>query len=339
MDMLEIDGKSGGGQLLRSALSLSLCTGTGFIMHNIRSARPRPGLLRQHLTSVQAACAISSARAEGATLGSTQLHFAPGEVTPGDYRFAVGTAGSTMLVLQTLLPAFWRSHSDSYVRLEGGTHNPLAPSADFVAGAYLPALQRMGVCASVELDTHGFYPAGGGVVSATVQPCHVMKVAKFRDRGELVSVEATALMSALSSSIGRRELQVMARRLGLEEEQLNLHSVRPAVGPGNTLTVRVQYEHHSEIFTGHGERRVSAENVAERLATQVQRYLDSGACVSEHLSDQLLLPMALAGGGEFTTCTASDHLRTNAALIEKFIAVDIDYEAVGADCWHVSVST
>lgn len=338
MQIIEIDGASGGGQLLRSALSLSLCTGTGFIMHNIRSSRPRPGLMRQHLTAVQAACAISQGCAEGATLGSSGLRFEPGKVMPGDYRFALGTAGSTMLVLQTILPAFWQSHGSSRVRLEGGTHNPLAPSADFIAQAYLPALQRMGVCASLELETHGFYPAGGGVVSATVEPCQALKVEAFRDRGELVSIEATALMSALSSGIGRRELKVLATRLGLAEEQLILHSVRPAVGPGNALTVRVQHEHHTEVFTGHGERRVSAENVAERLATQVKHYLDSGACVSEHLSDQLLLPMALAGGGEFTTCTASDHLRTNAALIEKFVAVDISCEAAGADSWHVKVT-
>lgn len=338
MDMLELDGAAGGGQLLRSALSLSLCTGTGFVMHGIRAGRARPGLMRQHLTAVQAACTISQGRADGATLGSTTLRFIPGEVVPGDYRFALGTAGSTMLVLQTLLPAFWHASAPSRLRLEGGTHNPLAPSADFIAGAYLPALARMGVCATLELECHGFYPAGGGIVTATIEPCTRLAPAAFEARGELVSIEATALLSALAANIGRRELDVLAKRLDLGEEQLHLRSVRPAIGPGNTVTVRVEHAHHVELFTGHGERGVPAEKIAERLAAQVRHYLDSGACVSEHLADQLLLPMALAGGGEFTTCTASEHLRTNAALIEKFIAVEIGCVPDADGRWRVTVT-
>ncbi|MFC0676720.1 RNA 3'-terminal phosphate cyclase [Lysobacter korlensis] len=338
MDMLELDGRGGGGQLLRSALTLALCTGTGFTMRGIRAARPRPGLMRQHLTAVQAACAISGSEATGATLGSTDLTFVPGAVVPGDYTFALGTAGSTMLVLQTLLPAFWRAGASSRVRLEGGTHNPMAPSADFIQHAYLPALRRIGVCADVALESHGFYPAGGGAVVATIEPCPGLQVAAFGERGPLVSVEATALLSALAASIGRRELAVLGKRLGLAEDRLHLHSVRPAVGPGNAVMVRVEHAGHVELFTGYGERGLPAEKVAERLAAQVRHYLDSQACVAEHLADQLLLPMALAGGGKFTTCVASDHLLSNAALIEKFVAVEIDCEPDGPDRWRVRVA-
>lgn len=336
MDMLELDGAGGGGQLLRSALSLSLCTGTGFVMHDIRARRSRPGLMRQHLTAVQAACAISHGEAEGAAIGSTTLRFRPGAVTPGDYHFTLGTAGSTMLVLQTLLPALWRTGATTRLRIEGGTHNPLAPSADFIAQAYLPALRHMGVCATLELESHGFYPAGGGVVVATVEPCPAMRQARLCVRGERVSVEATALVSGLSAGIGRRELVVLARELNLGEDKLRLHDVRPAIGPGNAVMVRVEHEQHVEVFTGHGERGVTAEKVAARLAGSVRRYLDSSGCIGEHLADQLLLPMALAGGGEFTTCEASDHLRSNAALIEKFLPVDILCEAE-ADGWRVRV--
>ncbi len=337
MDTLEIDGAAGGGQLLRSALSLSLCTGTPFTMRNIRALRSRPGLMRQHLTAVQAACAISNGSAIGAQIGSTTLRFEPGAVLPGDYSFALGTAGSTMLVLQTLLPAFWSAAAPSRLQLEGGTHNPLAPSADFIAHAYLPALRRIGVCATLELQSHGFYPAGGGRVSARVEPSAAMRIASFEQRGQLRGIEATALMSGLSSSIGQRELAVLGKRLGLSDEQLHLRSVRPAIGPGNVVMVRVQHDDHVDVFTGHGERGVPAEKVAERVATQVQGYLDSEACVGEHLADQLLLPMALAGGGRFTTCTASDHLRTNAALIEKFVAVEISCEPDTAERWRVEV--
>ena len=324
MDMIELDGALGGGQLLRSALTLALCTGTGFTMRGIRAGRSRPGLMRQHLTAVQAACAISGGDCVGATLGATELRFVPGGVVAGDYDFAVGTAGATMLVLQTLLPAFWHAKAPSRLRLEGGTHNPMAPSADFIRETYLPALRKMGVCADIELQSHGFYPAGGGVVVATIEPCSELRPANFSTRGELVDIEATALLSALASGIGQRELAVLGRRLKLDEDRLHLRSIRPAIGPGNAVLVRVQHADHVELFTGYGERGVPAERVAERLADAVRHYIDSDACVSEHLADQLLLPMALAGAGEFVTCAASDHLVSNAALIQKFIAVDID---------------
>ena len=338
MDMLELDGAGGGGQLLRSAVTLALCTGTGFTMRGIRAGRPRPGLMRQHLTAVQAACAISGGHLEGATLGSTELTFVPGTVVAGDYAFALGTAGSTMLVLQTLLPAFWRAGAPSRIRLEGGTHNPMAPSADFIQHAFLPALRRMGVCASLDLETHGFHPAGGGVVVANIEPCAALQVTRFDERGALVGIEATALVSAIASGIGRRELAVLGKRLDIAGDNLHLRNIRPAVGPGNALGVRVEHAHHVEFFVGYGARRVSAENVAERLAAQVRHYLGSQACVAEHLADQLLVPMALAGGGAFTTCLASEHLLSNAALIQKFIAVDIDCEPNGPDRWHVSVA-
>ncbi|HST45477.1 MAG TPA: RNA 3'-terminal phosphate cyclase, partial [Luteimonas sp.] len=209
MDMLELDGAGGGGQLLRSALTLSLCTGTGFTMRGIRAGRPRPGLMRQHLTAVQAACTISGGELVDAALGSTEVAFVPGPVVPGDYTFALGTAGSTMLVLQTLLPAFWRAGASSRVRLEGGTHNPMAPSADFIQQAFLPALRRMGVYADVELETHGFYPAGGGAVIASIEPCAGLQVTTFQDRGPLVAMEATAVLSGIATGVGRRELAVL----------------------------------------------------------------------------------------------------------------------------------
>jgi len=336
MEMIELDGVSGGGQLLRTALTLSLCTGIGFTMQQIRAKRSRPGLMRQHLTAVNAAATIGQARVHGAELGATTLRFEPGAVVPGDYRFATGTAGSTTLVLQTVLPALWRCDAASRLRLEGGTHNPLAPSADFITNSYLPTLKRLGVCATLELERHGFYPAGGGVLHATVEPCVQLQQCVLDTRGELISLEATALLSALSASIGRRELQVLGERLGLDEHAQRLESVRP-IGPGNAVLVRVRHAQHTETFTGHGERGVAAEQVAQRLANEVRAYLESSACIGEHLADQLLLPMALAGGGGFTTTTVSDHLSSNARLIEKFLPVEIVWEQV-AEGWKVTVA-
>lgn len=338
MEMIELDGAHGGGQLLRTALTLSLCTGIGFTMQQIRAKRSRPGLMRQHLTAVNAAATVGQARVHGAELGATALRFEPGTVVPGEYRFATGTAGSTTLVLQTVLPALWRCDAPSRLQLEGGTHNPLAPSADFIVDSYLPALDRLGVRATLELERHGFYPAGGGVLHATVEPCAQLRQCVFDLRGDLVSIEATVLLSALSASIGRRELQVLGDRLGLDAQAQHLESVRPAIGPGNAVLVRVRHAQHTETFTGHGERGVLAEQVALRVADEVKGYLESPACVGEHLADQLLLPMALAGGGEFTTTTVSDHLSSNARLIEKFLPVEIVWEQIAQSCWKVTIA-
>ncbi|UYK83387.1 RNA 3'-terminal phosphate cyclase [Xanthomonas sacchari] len=339
MDMIELDGAAGGGQLLRTALTLSLCTGTGFTFSNIRGARPRPGLMRQHLTAVAAAATIGQARTHGAQIGATTLRFEPGAVVPGDYQFATGSAGSTTLVLQTVLPALWRTAAPSRLTLEGGTHNPLAPCADFLAETWLPALQRLGVAATLTLDRHGFYPAGGGALRASIAPCAQLQQVCFDARGDLQAIEAQVLVSGLSGKIGRRELAVLAERLGVDANPRHVHSVRPAQGPGNTALVRVRHAAHVEVFAGHGERGVSAEQVGERLAAQVRHYLKSGACVGEHLADQLLLPMALAGGGAFTTDTVSAHMSSNARLIEKFLPVEIDWEPVDARQWRVVVSS
>lgn len=337
MDMIEIDGSAGGGQLLRTALSLSLCTGTGFTMQQIRAKRSRPGLMRQHLTAVKAAARIGNACTHGAELGATTLRFEPGVVVPGDYAFATGSAGSAVLVLQTVLPPLWRCDAPSRLRLEGGTHNPLAPSADFIADSYLPALARIGIDASIELERPGFFPAGGGILHANVSPAGELRHAEFVQRGALQSIDAVALLSGLSSSIGRRELETLAARFSLTENSLHLRQTRPSIGPGNALLLRVRHEAHAETFTGYGERAVSAEKVAEHLADEARAYLDSDACVGEHLSDQLLLPMALAGGGSFTTHTISDHLQSNARLIEKFLAVEIEWKQASSGAWLVSV--
>ncbi|QZN79576.1 RNA 3'-terminal phosphate cyclase [Stenotrophomonas sp. DR822] len=336
MDMIELDGGHGGGQLLRSALTLSLCTGTGFTLHNIRAIRRKPGLMRQHLTAVNAAARVGNACVHGAELGATSLRFEPGLVSAGDYHFATGSSGSATLVLQTVLPALWRAQGASQLRLEGGTHNPLAPSADFIAESYLPALGRMGVQASMQLLQHGFHPAGGGVMEVQVQPCAALQPPSLEVRAPLQAIEAQVLMSGLSSGIGLRELQVLAETLGVDPHPRNVQSIRPALGPGNVALVRVRHGDHVEVFSGHGERSVSAEQVGARLAGQVKQYLDGTGAVGEYLSDQLLLPMALAGGGAFTTHLLSDHLVSNARLIEKFLPVEFDWQPHDGG-WRVTV--
>lgn len=336
--MIEIDGSVGGGQLLRTALSLSMVTATPFTMTGIRAKRSRPGLMRQHLTAVDAARQISGAVVTGADPGSQTLNFAPQAIRAGDYHFPIGTAGSTTLVLQTVLPALIRANKASSIRLEGGTHNPLAPPADFLIDAFAPVLAKMGVQTEIRLDRHGFYPAGGGVIDVSIQPAQVLKSLQLIERGELRAVSARALVSSISSSVAERELKVVARRLSLPDSAMRLQQIKPPIGPGNALIIRVESEHITECFTAFGERGVSAEQVAEHVCEEVQHYIKANVAVGPYMADQLLLPIALAGSGSFTTTEPTDHARTNASLIEKFLEVQIDFRELRPNAWKVDIN-
>ena len=336
--MIEIDGSQGGGQLLRTALTLSMVTGEPFTMTGIRAKRSRPGLMRQHLTAVDAARQISDATITGADPGSQTMTFAPQAIRAGDFHFPIGTAGSTTLVLQTVLPALCCAEKASTIRLEGGTHNPLAPPVDFLIDTFAPALAKMGVTADIRLERHGFYPAGGGVIDVHITPAASLRPLYLLERGELHAVSATALISGIDVKVAERELKVVARRLSLPESALALHAIKPPLGPGNALMIRIESEHIVETFTAFGERGVSAEQVAEHACDEAQAYLKAGVAVGPYMADQLLLPLALAGSGSFTTTTPTAHSRSNAALIEKFLAVQIDYVELKRDVWRVDIS-
>jgi RNA 3'-terminal phosphate cyclase (ATP) len=203
MAMLEIDGArgEGGGQILRSSLALSLVTGTPFRIVNIRAGRKRPGLMRQHLTAVQAAVEVGQARVRGAEVGSRDLTFEPKAIRAGDYHFSVGTAGSATLVLQTVFPALALAKGPSTVTVEGGTHNPMAPPFDFLARAFLPLIERMGPRCQAVLERPGFYPAGGGRFRVSVEPAPAFARLDLRERGEIRGRRATAVVALLARSI------------------------------------------------------------------------------------------------------------------------------------------
>jgi RNA 3'-terminal phosphate cyclase (ATP) len=220
--VLTIDGSlgEGGGQILRTALALSLVTGTPIRIEKIRAGRPKPGLLRQHLTAVHAATAVGGAEVEGATIGSTSLTFRPGPVRPGKYRFAIGTAGSTGLVAQTVLPALLTAGAPSTLALEGGTHNVAAPPFDFLERAFLPLITRTGAKVEATLDRWGSYPAGGGQCSFRVAPAARLALLMLLDRGAVRRRRARALVSGLPRQIADRELAVVRDRLGWSEGEL-----------------------------------------------------------------------------------------------------------------------
>lgn len=329
-DVIELDGAIGGGQVLRSALSLSMVTGRAFRIRQIRARRSRPGLLRQHLTAVMAAAEVCGARICGAHLDSQALSFEPGVIRAGDFKFTIGTAGSCTLVLQTLLPALMRAPQASRVTISGGTHNPLAPPTDFLSRSWLPLLRRMGGDVELDLLRHGFVPAGGGEIAVRVQPSSLMRL-DLCERGEAISRQALALTAGLAPPVAQRELSHVAKRLNWPSDSLQHVTIDPARGPGNVLLLEYAFEHVTEVFSAFGRVSLRAEKVADAAINQAADWLRGDAAVAEHLADQLLLPMALAGGGSFTTPRMTDHLRSNIEVIQLFLPVRIDCQEEGSD--------
>jgi len=346
--MLTIDGSigEGGGQVLRSALALSLCYGRPFQIERIRKSRPRPGLRRQHLSAVLAAAEVSGARVEGAELGSGELRFVPGKVRAGDYRFAIGSAGSTALVMQTVLPALLTTGAPSRIILEGGTHNPMAPPFEFLQRVFVPLLGRMGVDIAMALHRPGFFPKGGGCMEVAIKPTSRLTPLYLLERGRLLALSAEALLCHLPEHIARRECAVLEARLGdwrqdnTGRSRMRLsHRIRSveADGAGNVLLVQVDSEQLSELMTAFGQRGVRAERVAEGLSADVRRYLDAGVPVGEHLADQLLLPLLLAGEGAFDTLTPSSHALTNMEVLHQFSRHRFNCRQLGPDRWRIAL--
>ncbi len=319
--MIVLDGSQGegGGQILRSALALSLATGAPFRIEKIRAGRPRPGLMRQHLTAVEAATAVGGAETSGAEIASTALTFRPGPVKAGAYTFSVGTAGSATLVLQTVLPALITAGGPSTLVLEGGTHNPMSPPFDFLAKTYLPVLARMGPKVEATLERAGFYPAGGGRMRVEVQPQDKLEPIAIEHRGEIRARRVRAVLANLPRAIGEREIEAIAHRPSWASCAFSVQTIDNSMGPGNVLLAEVESEALTEVFTSFGEKQVRAEAVAERLVREVDEYLAADVPVGVHLADQLVLLLALAGGGSFRTLPPSRHARTQLAVIERFL--------------------
>ncbi len=337
--MLTLDGATGegGGQILRSSLALSMVTGQAFRVHSIRAKRSKPGLMRQHLVAVRAAAEVSGAEISGDAIGSRELVFKPGAVRHGTYRFAIGSAGSATLVLQTVLPALLASAGSSSIVFEGGTHNPMAPPYDFVERAFLPIVRGMGANVTARLVSYGFYPAGGGRVEVTVEGCERLRELTLLDRGEIRKTQLRALVSQIPGSVGVREVDAFLAEVPWDRACARPEVVKNSPGPGNALVAEVSSEHVTEVFTSFGERGVPAEAVAGKLAKEVKRYLDAGVPVGEHLADQLLLPMVLGEGGAFRTVAPSGHTRTQVEVIRAFVGAEVRMEPRGAEEWVIEV--
>jgi RNA 3'-terminal phosphate cyclase (ATP) len=335
--MITIDGSQGegGGQILRSSLALSICTGQPFKIVNIRAGRKKPGLMRQHLTAVGAARDVGGAEVEGAAIGSTTLVFRPGKIRAGSHVFAVGTAGSATLVVQTVLPALLIADARSHVTLEGGTHNPYAPPWDFLAKTFLPLVTKMGPNISTELVRPGFFPAGGGKFTVDIEPKQLRDI-EITERGAITRRSARAIVSNLPIQIAQRELKIIKGKLNWSREWLYAEDITNSHGPGNVLMVELETEHVTEVFTGFGEKGILAEKVARQVVDEIKEYLISTAPVGSHLADQLMLPMALAGKGCYRTMPLTRHSQTNLDVIKMFLDIPVRIEPIDDKTWIIS---
>jgi RNA 3'-terminal phosphate cyclase (ATP) len=328
--MLVIDGSfgEGGGQILRTSLSLSAITRRPLHLVRIRARRSRPGLLAQHLTALNAIREVCAADVEGATLGSSEVRFTPHGVHAGRYRFAVGTAGSACLVLQTVLWPLLFADGPSELTLEGGTHNEKAPTFDFLASTFLPLLGRMGARVDAKLERHGFYPAGSGRMRFTIHPGAALERLDLEEAGPVLRQRARILIARLPAHIAEREQAEVHRGLRLRECAIETVD---SIGPGNVVMLQLEREQLTETITGFGRRGVPAERVAADVVRQAREYLRADVPVGEHLADQLIVPMALAGGGAFRTVPLSLHSTTNIDVVRRFVDIDIatDTDASG----------
>ena len=331
-EYLTIDGSQGegGGQILRTSLSLSMCLGIPIRIESIRAGRQKPGLLRQHLTCVRAAQEICEAQVKGDELRSSYIEFVPGKIQHGDYRFAIGTAGSTTLVFQTVLPALLLGEGFSNVYFEGGTHNQSAPSYEYLTRCFLKMVKVLGIKVDNELFRYGFYPNGGGQWLSRVNPVTTGERLKLLERGEPVARNATTFTAKIPQHVSQRELRQVIKKLNWRAEDLTEVNVE-SFGPGNLISLRMEFDNSIEQCESVAQWNVRAERVAGSAISQLQRFVNSKAVVGEYLADQLLLPMALFSGGSFITHELSQHAKTNIEVINQFIDSAIQVEVIDDD--------
>lgn len=335
--MINIDGSQGegGGQILRTSLSLSLVTGIPFRIVNIRAGRKKPGLLQQHLTAVKAAACIGSADVCGDNIGSMEILFKPGIVKAGKYNFKVGSAGSATLVFQTLLPALMVASEESFLCIEGGTHNPFAPPWDFLERTFLPQIQKMGPLIQTELVCPGFYPAGGGKFTAHIRPS-ALSALELIERGQILNQRVRAMISKIPVHVAKRELNTIGKLLNISESKLIIEDVLNCSGPGNAIIIEIVTPNITEVFAGFGERGIPAEAVARKAVDEVEMYLSADVPVDHHLADQLMVPMAMAGKGCYKTLSLTEHSRTNLKVIAEFLNCNVNVEELKENASVVS---
>jgi RNA 3'-terminal phosphate cyclase (ATP) len=328
--VIELDGAigEGGGQVLRSALTMSILTSQPFTIRNIRAQRQKPGLMAQHLKAVDAATAISRAAVAGARLGSTSLEFQPGEIRSGRYQIDIGTAGATSLVLQTITIPLSFATSASSVIITGGTHVSWSPSFHYLDLQWRYWLQRIGFDLDLTLDLAGFYPQGSGRISCVIRPASQLHALQLSQRGELVRISGISAVAELDPAIADRQKRQAFGRLGKRFPSFLVKTSKlPARSKGTFLLILAEFSTGRGCFCALGERGKPAERVADECVDAFETFLDTGAAIDPYLADQLLIPLAVAASpSRLYTSLITQHLLTNAEVIRYFLPVRIDVQ-------------
>jgi RNA 3'-terminal phosphate cyclase (ATP) len=329
METVYIDGSTGegGGQILRTSLALACITGKALHIDNIRAARRNPGLAKQHLVCVQAACEICGGQCHGAALGSKVLDFKPGPVRGGDFSFDIGSAGSASLVIQTVLPALFLADRPSTVTVTGGTHNPMAPPFDFLAETFLPAIASAGFRADCRLVRHGFFPAGGGKMTIDIQPWrkNASRKVDFCEPVREPQICARIYTAKLPAHIAQRQKRLLLQS-GLNIEDVEHIEATDSAGPGNCAMIRLCSRSRTIVFTAFGMKGKPSEEVVGEVVTLARDFLASGVAIDHFLADQLPIYMGIMKDGRYTSNGLSTHLQTNVEVIKKFLPVSFSAE-------------
>ncbi len=325
--MIEIDGSlgEGGGQVLRSSLTLAAMTGQDLRIVNIRSKRKKPGLRPQHLAAIQALAEICGAAVEGAKIDAREVVFHPGAIQSGKFHFDIGTAGSTSLVLQTILLPLSRAVEPSTVTIKGGTHVPWSPCFHYLNLNYLPFLWKMGLDVHLRLVHAGFNPSADGQIRAIIEPAQTISPLTLMERGRVLEIRGVSAVANLGHNIATRQRRQVLGRLG---RRYPLNDIRiaeiPAQTPGSFILLLAEFEHSQVCYFALGEKGKSADKVADEACAEFEAFAATEGVIDQYLSDQLLLPLAFANGpSKIFTSQVTRHLVTNAEVIKAFLPVNI----------------
>ncbi len=343
--VVHIDGSygEGGGQILRTSLALACALGKPIEISNIRKARKKPGLQPQHLTAVLAAAAISRARVTGAELSSTSITFEPHALHGGNYEFNVsekrGSAGSTSLILQTIMLPLCFAGQPAYITVFGGTHVPWSPTFHYLRYVFLPMLSRINAKMHIDIEKWGWYPGGGGAVTASIIPCERIVPIRILSRGRSLLVAGLSAVSNLPRDIAVRQRNRVVDILMEKGIDANIEIVdAPSPGKGTLVFLKAEFENVTSGFDALGAVGKRAEEVADEACQSLIMYTNGSGALDPHLADQIIPYLVLAGGdSEYTTASITGHLLTNIWVVKQFLDVDIQVKGKEGEAGLISI--